>query len=276
MLLAAEAQGDLGEDRLVADLGCGGGILGIGAACLGADHVLLVDIDPKALEVAAANVEELEVPADLLACDVLRLAARRRQTAPQVVAPAVVSTPLPGSFIESALPTRRKYEESLKLDGDERAKLEAAARRSLEAAIGAIALEDVDPERQDGKQSLSDGEMIGISEQLEASQDSIGHGQFDCVLMNPPFGTQKHSNGIDMAFLRAGLELCSSDGAVYSLHKSSTRAFIAKRAAEWGVHAKVVAELKFEIPKMYKHHRKASLDVDVDFWRVSPREPQTC
>ena len=51
MLMAAEAEGDLGEDKLVADLGCGGGILGIGAACLGAEHVLLVDIDPKALEV---------------------------------------------------------------------------------------------------------------------------------------------------------------------------------------------------------------------------------
>ena len=55
------------------------------------------------------------------------------------------------------------------------------------------------------------------------------------------------------------------------MHKTSTRAFIKKRCAEWGCEASVVAELKFEIPKMYKHHRKASLDVDVDFWRVVPR-----
>ena len=86
--------------------------------------------------------------------------------------------------------------------------------------------------------------------------------------MNPPFGTQKHSNGVDMAFLRAGLALCTYGGAVYSLHKTSTRAYIAKRAASWGAEARVVAELLFEIPRMYKHHKKASLDVAVDFWRV--------
>jgi hypothetical protein len=33
----------------------------------------------------------------------------------------------------------------------------------------------------------------------------------------------------------------------------------------------VVAELQFEIPKMYKHHKHESLDVAVDFWRFSPR-----
>ena len=32
---------------------------------------------------------------------------------------------------------------------------------------------------------------------------------------------------------------------------------------------RVVAELKFALPKMYKHHKKASLDVAVDFWRLA-------
>ena len=63
---------------------------------------------------------------------------------------------------------------------------------------------------------------------------------------------------------------CAAEGAVYSLHKTSTRAFIKKKCTEWGCEATVVAELKFEIPKMYKHHRKASVDVNVDFWRVVP------
>lgn len=58
---------------------------------------------------------------------------------------------------------------------------------------------------------------------------------------------------------------------VYSLHKTSTRAYIARTAAAWGVGCRVVAELQFEIPKMYKHHRHASLDVAVDFWRFAPQ-----
>ena len=55
MLLAAAEEGDI-EGKLIADLGCGGGVLGIGAALLGAEHVLAVDLDPAALEVAAENV----------------------------------------------------------------------------------------------------------------------------------------------------------------------------------------------------------------------------
>ncbi len=42
--------------------------------------------------------------------------------------------------------------------------------------------------------------------------------------MNPPFGTRV--KGADIAFLRAAFAL--SSGAVYSLHKSSTRAHIQK------------------------------------------------
>ena len=207
MLLAADAEEDL-EDSLIADLGCGGGILGIGAALLGAGHVLCVDIDPAALSVAAENVADAELPVDLLACDVLQLSARGM---------------------------------------------------AKEAGGGAAS---------DGDRP--DGEAGGAAGPSDGAHEALGRGRFDCVLMNPPFGTQKHSNGVDVAFLRAGLALCVPGGAVYSLHKSSTRAFIAKRAAEWGVSSRVVAELKFALPKMYRHQKKASLDVAVDFWRLSP------
>ena len=44
-----------GADKTVLDLGCGSGILGIGALLLGCAHVTGCDIDPKAPEVAAAN-----------------------------------------------------------------------------------------------------------------------------------------------------------------------------------------------------------------------------
>lgn len=284
MLMAAEAEGDLGEDKLVADLGCGGGILGIGAACLGAEHVLLVDIDPKALEVAAENVEELEVPCDMLACDVTKLATSRRIVARQskAVSPqaadaspiassansAADAPSLPSSFIESALPSRREYEASLQLSDAERIKLEGAAA----SALAALTIRTPQPaavyQAPKERRPETDKEA-GMDDSGGESSPSVGGGHFDCVLMNPPFGTRVE--GVDMRFLRAGLELCGPSGAVYSLHKTSTRAFIKKRCAEWGCEASVVAELKFEIPKMYKHHRRASLDVDVDFWRVVPR-----
>lgn len=94
---------------------------------------------------------------------------------------------------------------------------------------------------------------------------------FDTVVMNPPFGTRKA--GVDMEFLAAGLAACHpTRGVVYSMHKSSTRAHIARTATEsWGVAFEVVAELRFDIPATYAFHREAVVDVAVDLIRLSRR-----
>lgn len=56
--------------------------------------------------------------------------------------------------------------------------------------------------------------------------------------------------------------------SVYSLHKSSTRAHIARKAdKQWGVGAQVVAQLRFDIPQMYRFHKRESVDIEVDLWR---------
>ncbi|MEK6839520.1 MAG: METTL5 family protein [Nanoarchaeota archaeon] len=59
VLWTAHMQGDL-QGKIVADLGCGTGILGCGALALGAKHVLFVDVDRKALLIAKENVAQLE------------------------------------------------------------------------------------------------------------------------------------------------------------------------------------------------------------------------
>lgn len=75
MLFTAHAQGDIsGLD--VADLGCGTGILGIGAALLGAKRVIGVDKDGAALEMARENAALLEVEISLLQGDVSELEER--------------------------------------------------------------------------------------------------------------------------------------------------------------------------------------------------------
>lgn len=66
-----------------------------------------------------------------------------------------------------------------------------------------------------------------------------------------------------------GLELANT--AVYSLHKTSTRDHILKACAEWGVQAQVIAELRYDIPATYKHHKKKSVDIEVDFIRFKPK-----
>ena len=51
--------GDI-EEKVVADLGCGTGILGIGAMILGAKRVFFVDSDEKVLETAKNNISKLK------------------------------------------------------------------------------------------------------------------------------------------------------------------------------------------------------------------------
>ena len=50
---------DIGE-KVIADLGCGTGMLGIGALLLGARKVIFVDSDEKALETAKSNILKVE------------------------------------------------------------------------------------------------------------------------------------------------------------------------------------------------------------------------
>ncbi|CAK9813425.1 rRNA N6-adenosine-methyltransferase Mettl5 [Anthophora plagiata] len=168
MLYCAQSQFNDIEGHTVADLGCGCGILSLGAQMLGACHVIGFEIDSDALEIQSRNCSEIELFVEAVQCDVLQY--------------------LPGRF--------EKY--------------------------------------------------------------------FDTVVMNPPFGT-KHNAGMDMKFLEIATKLASN--SVYSLHKTSTRNYVLQKAVQYGAKGKVIAELRYDLPKIYKFHKKASVDVHVDFIR---------
>jgi len=170
MLHTMAASFDDIEDKTVADLGCGSGVLAVGCAMLGAGYVLGFDVDPDALQLMSENVEDFE-------------------------------------------------------------------------------MDNLDAINIDVK-NIGDG----------------WHKKFDTVVMNPPFGT-KHNKGLDLLFLQTGLNL--SRRAVYSLHKTSTRDHVVKKAEQWGAKAQVLAELRYDLPASYKHHKKSSVDIAVDFIRFS-------
>ncbi len=60
MLTLAWLRGDI-QDRVVYDLGCGTGRLGIGAALLGASRVVCVEIDGEALRIARENAGKFAI-----------------------------------------------------------------------------------------------------------------------------------------------------------------------------------------------------------------------
>ncbi|XP_042716699.2 rRNA N6-adenosine-methyltransferase METTL5 isoform X3 [Chrysemys picta bellii] len=67
------------ENKVVADLGCGCGVLSIGSVMLGAGLCVGFDIDADALEIFSRNAEEFDLTnIDMIQCDVCSLAARSK------------------------------------------------------------------------------------------------------------------------------------------------------------------------------------------------------
>lgn len=75
VLFTAFSFGDV-EGKKVVDLGCGSGILSIGAALLGAEKVTGIDVDPMALEDARHNIDLAGVEVELKCMDIGELDMR--------------------------------------------------------------------------------------------------------------------------------------------------------------------------------------------------------
>jgi len=75
MLWTALSFGDI-QGKSITDLGCGNGILGIGAALLGASSVVCIDKDPSMIELARENALAADVEIETLCEDVEDIEAR--------------------------------------------------------------------------------------------------------------------------------------------------------------------------------------------------------
>lgn len=96
--------------------------------------------------------------------------------------------------------------------------------------------------------------------------------EFDVAVINPPFGT-KNNAGVDMKFVKMGLEMVRPGGSVFSLHKSSTRDYILKTANKWeNVKAECCAQMRWKLPATYKFHKQKAVDIDVDLMHFKKSE----
>jgi putative methylase len=77
--IAGTIFGDVADKR-IADLGCGTGILAIGAMLLGAYNVTCIDIDPDSIHTAAVNAEQNGVKLELIIGDIGILHSRKFDT----------------------------------------------------------------------------------------------------------------------------------------------------------------------------------------------------
>ena len=231
VLAEAHARGDV-EGRVVADLGVGGGVLAIASLLAGARRVVGVDVDPGALELCRDNCDAFE--------------------------PALRPTLRLGSIPEDVARWNadpRAVAAADEADEEDEERDDAGSSSSESEDLAAVEKEGREEEGRDDPSSLPSGRDGGP---LRA----------DTVVMNPPFGTR--ARGVDVRFLRCALGVART--AVYSLHKSSTRAYLERHALHVlrAASATVLAELRYELPRVYAHHRKDSVTIEVDLWRFEP------
>lgn len=231
------------DGKDVLDLGCGTGMLSIGSALLGANYVLSVDVDDDALKDARENKEDFEEDEDDEDDE-------------------EDDSKMPIEFLKldiSSPNAMQKILERLSVHISHRSKGESGTAKPSSQTSSSSSLSEEEAAKAVASMSLSSQSTTG-----EKSTK-----KFNTVVMNPPFGTR--TKGIDMLFVQVGLACC--DTAVYSLHKTSTREFIIKKATKvWGVDCEVIAEMKFDIDKSYKFHSKESKDIEVDLIRFSHKQ----
>ncbi len=105
--------------------------------------------------------------------------------------------------------------------------------------------------------------LLGLQTDLVLGDIETLRGPIDTVLMNPPFGTkQRHA---DVQFLKVALRLGT---AVYTIHKSSTREFLAGWLRHFKVKVECLMSAKMEIPHQFSFHRKKRIEVEVDVFRI--------
>ena len=247
IILMALSKGDAGPGTTVADLGCGCGILGLGFALAGSDWVYLLDCDSDALQLARDNVEMLEEE-ELIGSSGISLSHEQGDCDDES------ETCCRGvEIIQAKVKYNRPKQPKASRGGrGSRGGGRGRKGRGRGAAVARPASDALYQNPREGHHSQDDGIPLPRS-------------AVDTVITNPPFGT-KHNEGIDVQFLKVAVRLARK--TVYSFHKTSTRAFLLKLLKGWGLQAEVVAEMKFDIPSMYKFHKQKSVDVDVDLLRV--------
>jgi predicted RNA methylase len=91
-------------------------------------------------------------------------------------------------------------------------------------------------------------------------------GEFDTVIMNPPFGTK--TRHLDKVFLRKAVEI---GRIVYSIHKSATREHILKYLKRCECKISAIHEYTLDVPWMFQHHKERRHPVKVDCYRIEAK-----
>ena len=285
ILLAVHRYGDV-ANKAVGDLGVGCGVLSVAAALMGAAHCVGFDIDEAATRVARENFDAFDCHVDLVHVDVLSMSSRTSDVdsdaesgVEEVEAEVSAIAPRARSSARERRVTGGRGRGAVRSNRGRAADRVRGTRRTPPSAQRGADRDEEDDDDNDSDEESRGGDVPGVADPRQSlpilplhspTSSSSSSALFpscvlDTVVLNPPFGTRQ--SGVDVAFLHVALQLARH--AVYSLHKSSTRAFFHRLCERWGVRGEVVAEMQFELKRSYAFHREARRDVHVDLWRFT-------
>jgi len=144
------------------------------------------------------------------------------------------------------------------------------------ALFGAKKVVGVDVDKESIKLAKENAKSIGA--EIEFVNEDIENfsGECDTVLQNPPFGMRGEKSA-DKMFLAKALECVRGGGRVYSLHRGgyegeqgnkNTREALTKFVEANDGRVLQIKELKFDIPYMFKFHKKPKVSYNVDLFVV--------
>jgi len=102
---------------------------------------------------------------------------------------------------------------------------------------------------------LRAGRVVATNEYFDALP-----GQFDTVIMNPPFGAQRAQRHVDSRFVEHALRLAP---VAYSLHLEQTQPHFERLARSLEAQWETLARYDFPLPHQFAFHRKEKLLVRV-------------
>jgi len=146
------------------------------------------------------------------------------------------------------------------------------------ALMGANRAVGVDVDEASIALAKENAKAAGVSDITDFIQSDIEEFSDNCdtVLQNPPFG-MRSTKGADRAFLLKALQCVRRGGRIYSLHRGGyegengnerTRDFLTNFVGQNGGKVLGVQEFKFDVPYMFKFHRKPKVSYNVDLFVV--------
>jgi putative methylase len=113
-------------------------------------------------------------------------------------------------------------------------------------------------------------ETVGVSCEFLESPVEAYSARSDTVIMNPPFGAQRRH--ADRPFWAAAFR--SARRRIYAFSLASSRTFIADSAVARGARVEAIQPVPWRFPRTFPHHRKRSVELPVDLWVLTPRDPE--